>query len=151
MVQLNLFEKIIGSVFFTGYIKYASGTFGSLAAILIYLIPGFENPTIMMFAISVCTVIGFRLGSKFETAYGKDPSQFVLDEVVGTWISLIFVPKTILFVALSFIIWRILDIIKPFPAKTIEKLKGGKGIVLDDIISAFYTLVLVHIVVYFIK
>lgn len=151
MVQLNLIEKIIGSVFFTGYIKYASGTFGSLAAILIYLIPGFENPTIMLIAISICSVIGFKLGTKFETVYGKDPSQFVLDEVVGTWISLIFVPKTILFVSISFVIWRISDIVKPFPASAAEKFKGGKGIMLDDIISAFYTLVLVHIVIYFIK
>lgn len=151
MVQLNLFEKIIGSVFFTGYIKYASGTFGSLAAILIYLIPGFENPTILLTAIALCTVIGFSLGSKFETFYGKDPSQFVLDEVAGTWISLIFVPKTVLFVTISFVVWRILDIVKPFPASAVEKLKGGKGIMLDDIISAFYTLAIVHIVIYFVK
>lgn len=150
-MNLNLFEKILGSAFFTGYIKFASGTFGSLAAILIYLIPGFENPTIMLIAISVSTVVGIKLGTKFEAVYGKDPSQFVLDEVVGTWISLIFVPKTILFVSLSFIIWRIMDILKPFPARTVEKLKGGKGIVLDDIISAIYTLVLIQIVIYFLK
>ncbi len=150
-MKLNLLEKIVGSVFFTGYIKFASGTFGSLAAILIYLIPGFENPTILIFFISIFTIIGFKLGTRFEKVYGKDPSQFVLDEVIGTWISLIFVPKTILFVTISFIIWRILDILKPFPARTIEKLKGGKGIMLDDIISAIYTLVLVQIVIYFVK
>lgn len=150
-MKLNLIEKIIGSAFFTGYIKYASGTFGSLAAIIIYLLPGFENPTIMMIAISVCAAVGIKLGNKFEEVYGKDPSQFTLDEVVGTWLSLILVPKTILFVGISFVIWRVLDILKPFPARASEKLKGGWGIMLDDIISGIYTLILVHIIVYFLK
>ncbi len=151
MKQLNLIEKIIGSVFFTGYIKYASGTFGSLAAIIIYLLPGFENPTVMMLATALIITVGIKLGNKFENVYGKDPSQFTLDEVAGTWISLILVPKTILFVGVSFFIWRLLDILKPFPARLSEKLKGGWGIMMDDIISGFYTLILVHIIIYFFK
>ena len=150
-MKLNLFEKLIGSGLFTGYIKYASGTFGSLAAIIIYLLPGFENPTVLLLAISVCTVVGIKLGSKFEKEYGKDPAQFTLDEFVGTWMSLILVPKTVLFIGISFLIWRALDILKPFPARQSEKLKGGWGIMIDDIISAIYTLILVHIIIYFLK
>jgi phosphatidylglycerophosphatase A len=65
-LKINLIEKVIGSGLFTGYIPYASGTFGSLAAIIIYLIPGFENPTIMFIAISFFLVIGAQIGSKFE-------------------------------------------------------------------------------------
>jgi len=149
--KLNPFEILVGSALYTGYIKYASGTFGSLVAISIYLLPGFENPTILMLAISISIVVGIKLGHKFEATYGKDPSQFTLDEVTGTWISLILVPKTILFIGISFFIWRVLDILKPFPARTSEKLKGGWGIMMDDIISGFYTLILVHIIVYFLK
>lgn len=150
-MKLNIIEKLIGSVFFTGYIKFAPGTFGSLAAILIYFIPGFENPTVMISAITVCIILGIRLGNKFEKYFGKDPSQFTLDEVVGTWISLLLVPKTILFVSLAFLVWRGLDIIKPFPAGLVEKIKGGTGIVLDDIIAGFYSLIIIHIIVYFVK
>lgn len=150
-MKLSIIEKLIGSAFFTGYIKYAPGTFGSLAAILIYLLPGFENPTIMIAAISIFIVGGIKLGTKYEKIYGKDPSQFNLDEVIGTWISLLFVPKTILFVATAFVIWRLLDIIKPFPARLAEKIKGGTGIILDDVIAAFYTLLIVHIIVFFFK
>ncbi len=150
-MKLNYIEKLIGSVFFTGYIKFAPGTFGSLAAILIYLLPGFENPTIMISAITVCIIGGIKLGTKFEKCYGKDPSQFTLDEVIGTWISLLLVPKTILFVPLAFLVWRILDIIKPFPAGFAEKIKGGTGIVLDDIIAGFYSLIIIQIIVYFVK
>lgn len=150
-MKLNLLEKIIGSVFFTGYIKFASGTFGSLIAIIIYLLPGFENPTVLLIAISICLAVGLKLGGKFENLYGKDPSQFTLDEVAGTWISLILVPKTILFVGISFVLWRLLDILKPFPARLAEKLKGGWGIMFDDVVSGFYTLILVHIIIYFLK
>ena len=150
-MKLNLIEKIIGSVIFTGYIKYASGTFGSLVALVIYLLPGFENPTLLMFAISICIVFGVGLGSKFEKVYGKDPRQFTLDEVVGTWISLIFVPKSIMFVSTAFVLWRILDIIKPFPARLSERLKGGWGIMIDDVIAGFYTLIFMHILIYFVQ
>ncbi len=150
-MKLSIIEKLIGSAFFTGYIKYAPGTFGSLAAILIYLLPGFENPTIMIAAISICIVGGIKLGTKYEKIYGKDPSQFTLDEVIGTWISLLFVPKTILFVATAFVIWRVFDIIKPFPARLAEKIKGGIGIILDDVIAGFYTLLIVHIIVLLFK
>jgi phosphatidylglycerophosphatase A len=124
MKQINWFEKIIGSGFYTGYIPIASGTFGSLAAIVIFYFPGFER------------------------AYGNDPSQCTVDEIVGTWIALIALPKTILIAITSFLIWRVLDIVKPFPANASEKLPGGFGIMMDDVISGFYALILVHFIVY---
>lgn len=149
-MKLNFFEKILGSFFFTGYIPFASGTWGSLAALGIYLIPGMENPNVLLIMISFFTVIGISLGTKFEKQYGKDPSQCTIDEAVGMWISLLFIPKNIFFVPLSFVIWRLLDILKPFPAHTVEKFKGGWGIVFDDIISGIYTFILMQIILYFV-
>jgi len=148
---LNQIEKLLGSGFYTGYIPFASGTFGSIAGLIIYLIPGFENPTIMLIMISIFTVIGVNIGTKFEKVYGKDPHQCTIDEIVGMWISLLFVPKKLWFIVIAFILWRFLDIIKPFPAKLVEKINGGIGIVADDIIAALYTLVLVQIIIYFIN
>lgn len=150
-MKINPIEKLIGSAFYTGFIPFASGTFGSLAALIIYLIPGFENPTIMIIAISIATVLGIRIGGKFEIIYGKDPAECTIDEVVGMWISLILLPKKIWIIAISFVIWRLLDIIKPFPARNLEKLPGGFGIMFDDIASGIYTLFLMHIIVYFIN
>lgn len=150
-MKINLIEKLIGSGLFTGYIKSASGTFASFAAVLIYMIPGFENPGLMIFIISFFFVWGISLGNKFEKIYGKDPKQCTIDEFVGTWISLLFIPKTILFISAAFIIWRVFDIYKPFPVNLVEKLKGGWGIMLDDVIAGFYTFILVHIIIYFIK
>ncbi|HCY77898.1 MAG TPA: phosphatidylglycerophosphatase A [Ignavibacteriales bacterium] len=148
MKQINWFEKLIGSGFYTGYIPFASGTFGSIAAIIIYLIPGFEKPEIIIPAIIIFLVYGLFVSSKFEDVYGKDPAECTVDEVVGTWIALIALPKTMLIILTSFLIWRALDIVKPFPARTSEKLPKGFGIMADDVISGFYSLIILHIIVY---
>ena len=148
MKQINWFEKLIGSGFYTGYVPIASGTFGSLVAIVIYSIPGFERLEIIIPAIILLFSYGLFVSSKFEKVYGKDPSQCTVDEVVGTWIALIALPKSFLIVFTTFLIWRVLDIIKPFPARSSEKLPGGFGIMIDDVISGFYTVVIVHLFVY---
>jgi len=147
-LKINFFEKFIGSGFYSGYFPVASGTVGSLAAIVIYLIPGFERLVIIIPATLIFIVYGMFLGTKFESLYGKDPAECTVDEVVGTWISIIALPKTFWIIVGAFFIWRILDIIKPPPAKNLERLKGGLGIMIDDVISALYTLIIMHLVVY---
>ncbi len=144
-MQLNFFNKLLGSGFYTGYIPFASGTFGSIAGLLIYYIPGFENPVIIIPAIIVFGLFGIYVGTEFEKFYGKDPSECTLDEIVGMWISLLFVPKVLWVSFLVFLIWRLFDIVKPFPARRLEKLKGGVGIMIDDVISSIYVLLLVHL------
>lgn len=147
-MKINFFEKFIGSGFYTGYFPIASGTVGSLAAIVIYFIPGFEQLFIIIPATLVFMAYGIFVGTKFEAQYGKDPSECTVDEVVGTWISLIALPKTLWIIVAAFFLWRILDIIKPSPARNLERLKGGFGIMIDDVISGIYTLIIMHLVVY---
>ena len=146
-MKINILEKFLGSGFFSGYIPFAPGTFGSLAALSIYLIPGMENPTILLLLISLFSVVGINIGTKFEAIYGKDPKQCTIDEMVGMWITLLFIPKKIWFILIAFIIWRLLDIVKPFPANIAEKLKGGLGIMMDDVIAAIYALAISHIII----
>ncbi len=150
-MKINVLEKFLGSGFYSGYMPFAQGTFGSLVALSIYLIPGMENPTILLILISVFSVVGIPIGTKFEAIYGKDPKQCTIDEMVGMWITLLFIPKYIWYILFAFIIWRILDIIKPFPANIFEKINGGWGIMLDDIMAGLYSLILVHIVIYLIN
>jgi len=147
-LKINFFEKFIGSGFYTGYSPYVSGTVGSLAALIIYLIPGFEQLFIIIPAIIIFMTYGIYIGNKFEVEYGKDPGQCTVDEVVGMWISLVAIPKSIGIIVSAFILWRILDIIKPPPARNLERLKGGLGIMIDDVISGIYTLIIMHLVVY---
>ena len=144
-MKLNLFEKTLGSGFFTGFIPFAPGTFGSLAALFIYYIPGFEKPLVLIPAILIFSFYGVYVGNKFEKVYGKDPGQCTIDEFVGMWISLLFLPKTIIISVIAFIIWRILDIIKPWPARSLEQLDGGLGIMIDDVVSAVYTLIILQV------
>jgi phosphatidylglycerophosphatase A len=147
-LKINFFEKFIGSGFYSGYFPVASGTIGSFAAIVIYLIPGFENLSIVIPATIILMAYGIYVGTKFEAQYGKDPSECTVDEVVGTWISLLALPKTLWVIVATFFLWRILDIIKPPPARNLERLNGGLGIMIDDVISGFYTLIIMHLVVY---
>ena len=144
-MELNNLEKIIGSGFYTGYIPFASGTFGSLAGLIIYYIPGFEKPFIIIPVIILFIIYGIFVGSKFEKVYGKDPSECTVDELVGMWISLILLPKIWWISLIVFFLWRISDIIKPFPARRLESLDGGLGIMIDDVISSLYVLIVVHL------
>lgn len=144
-MKINFIENFLGSGFYTGYIPIASGTFASLMALLIYFIPGFENNFIHIPLILIFTVYGIFIGNKFEKKFGKDPAECTIDEVVGMWISLLFLPKSLFLSFIAFIIWRILDIIKPAPARNVEKLKGGVGIMADDIIASTYTLIIMQL------
>ena len=94
----------------------------------------------------IFTNYGIYVGNKFDTIYGKDPAECTIDEVVGMWISLLFLPKTILIASASFFIWRFMDIVKPYPARKLEKLNGGLGIMIDDVIAGFYALIVLHII-----
>ncbi|MBI5730171.1 MAG: phosphatidylglycerophosphatase A [Ignavibacteriales bacterium] len=128
--------------------KTASGTWGSFAGLIIYLIPGFENPSLMILMISLFILIGVPIATKFESIYGKDPKECTIDEIVGMWISLLFLPKKIWWIILAFLIWRVLDIIKPYPARNLEKVKGGWGIMLDDIMAGIYSFILIQLTIY---
>ena len=146
-MKLNFIDKLLGSGFYTGYIPFASGTFGSIAGLIIYYIPGFEKPGIIIPAIIIFSLYGIYVGSQFEKVYGKDPAECTIDEIVGMWISLLFLPKILWLSVVVFFVWRLVDIIKPYPARQLEKLKGGLGIMIDDIISSFYVLLLIHLII----
>jgi len=141
-------EKFLGSGFYSGFSPAVSGTVGSAVAIIIYLIPGFEELYVIIPVSLIFFSYGIYVGSKFEIKYGKDPSECTIDEFVGTWISLIALPKTVWIITVTFLLWRILDIIKPPPARNLENKKGGFGIMIDDVVSGFYTLIIMHLVVY---
>jgi len=150
-MQLNFLEKLLGSGFYTGFIPFASGTFASAAALAIYFIPGFEQSYIIIPLTIVFFVLGIPIGTKFEKVYGKDPSECTMDEIAGMWMSLLFIPKTIFYAVISFFIWRFFDIIKPYPAKNMEKINGGLGIMIDDFVAALYSLVTIHLLIFLIN
>lgn len=143
--MINFLKKSIGSGLFSGYFPFAPGTIGSVFALVIFLIPGFENYYIIVPSIIISFIIGIPLGNYFEEIYSKDPQQFTLDEFTGMWVALLATPKSIELILLTFVVWRVLDIYKPFPANRAEKLNGGWGIMLDDVVSGMYSLIIIII------
>lgn len=146
-MRLSKLEIFIGSAAYSGYFPVASGTIGSAFALVVYLIPGFENLYLIIPATLLVTLIGVPIATKFEAYYGKDPKECTIDEVAGMWISLIGLPKTWTVIILTFVIWRIFDILKPPPIKQAESFEGGLGVMADDVVGGLITLIVMHLLV----
>jgi phosphatidylglycerophosphatase A len=123
-----------------GYAPVAPGTFGSLfALVLYYLIRRQQSTAIELGAIAVVVVIGLWSATEAEHHFGGiDPGPVVIDEVVGMLITVALHPVNIWGAIVAFFIFRLLDIIKPWPARRLELLPGGFGVVLDDVMAGVY-------------
>jgi phosphatidylglycerophosphatase A len=142
---VGFFTKAFASGLFSGFSPVASGTVGSAVGLAVYSIPGVESPTVLLPLSLLVLALGIRASSAMEKVYGHDPGEVTIDEVLGMWISLLFLPKTILVAALAFFIFRVLDIVKPFPARRFDTIRGGSGIMFDDVVSAIYTNLLLQL------
>ena len=142
---VGFLTKAFASGLFSGFSPVASGTVGSAVGLAVYSIPGVESPTVLLPLSLLVLALGIRASSAMEKVYGHDPGEVTIDEVLGMWISLLFLPKTILVAALAFFIFRVLDIVKPFPARRFDDIRGGSGIMFDDVVSAIYTNLLLQL------
>ena len=134
---------MLASVFGAGYAPVASGTVGSFVTVVaIWLLP--LTPLRIAIALVVVTLVGTWAGSRVERVLGKkDPGVIVIDEVAGMLLSVILLPRTIPVLITAFLLFRLFDIWKPFPARESQALTGGVGVMVDDLIAGFYTLILV--------
>ena len=139
--------KLFASGLFAGYSPVATGTVGSAVGLLVYFIPGFEHPFVIMPACFLVLLLGIKSADMMETVYGHDPAEVTIDEVLGMWVSLLFLPKTLLVAGVAFFLFRIMDIIKPFPAKKFDAQRGGFGIMFDDVVAGTYANLLTQILV----
>jgi len=134
---------VLASAFGAGYAPVASGTVGSFVTVVaIWLLP--LTPLRIAVALVVVTLIGIWAGSRVERVLGKkDPGIIVIDEVAGMLLSVILLPRTIPVLITAFLLFRLFDIWKPFPARESQVLTGGLGVMVDDLIAGFYTLILI--------
>jgi phosphatidylglycerophosphatase A len=136
---VNIFVRIFASAGGAGYFPIASGTVGSAVALALYwVIPGFDLWWVLAGASLLALLAGIPASSVMERQYGEDPSEVVIDEVVGMWISLLFVPKIWYLALIAFFVFRIFDIIKPPPARQFDRMHGGFGIMMDDVAAGVY-------------
>lgn len=139
-------KNFLATTGYAGYLPGAPGTWGSIVAILIwYGLQHLLSPpyiivlTVLLFFIGVWVAMGI---SKYDEE--EDPSHIVIDELVGQWIPLWFIPVTPIYIILAFILFRIFDIAKPWPVSLFDRIPGGWGIMLDDVAAGIYALLIIE-------
>lgn len=135
-------SNLISTFFYLGELPKAPGTWGSLGALLIWsLIP--ETIFFRVVLLSITLILGFiACENTLKESDDPDPSYIVIDEVVGLWITLLFVPKTIFLFILGFLLFRLFDILKPSFIYSVQFLKGSWGVMLDDILAGILSLLI---------
>ena len=151
------FAILIATFFNVGKFPVAPGTVASfITTIVVFLFNYFysPDPLIMILAIVIIFFIGIVPSRIAEKHFGhKDPHEIVIDEVPGQMISLLFLPavlsiKSIAAYLAGFFIFRFFDIFKPTPVKQADRIKGGFGIMIDDILAGLYSLMTIHLLIY---
>jgi phosphatidylglycerophosphatase A len=125
---------------YCGYFPIAPGTVGSVVGLLVYIpVWWLQAPAVEAVLIVGLFAAGTWAGTTAERYFGGiDPGPIVIDEVVGMLITLAFIPAGLTAALMGFVLFRIFDVIKPFPAARLEKLHGGLGVMADDAMAAVY-------------
>ena len=132
-------KKLIATLFFTGYAPLAPATVGSALVAVIYFFL-FSSLEVVGWILVLTTVffVGVYTAQGMEREWGKDPGRVVIDEAVGYLVTVAFLPHSLGLAIAGFFVFRILDIAKPPPARQLERLPGGWGIVVDDVVAGVY-------------
>ena len=141
----NKVSVLLATFFGVGRLPWMPGTWGSLAGLLLAW-PLVSHPILLAIATLVLTVISIPVCTAAETVMGeKDPSAVVLDEVLGVWVSLLWLPQPHFYYAITaFLLFRLFDVWKPFPWRKSQNLPGGWGIVVDDLGAGLYANLFLH-------
>ena len=147
LIRLN---KIIVSLGGVGFIKPASATWGSLvSAIILYFFFPYLTLPVKLLLIILIFVIGTILSSKIEDGEKiHDPHFVVIDELVGMMITTLFISQIWWQFALAFILFRIFDIAKLWPASYFDRQKGGFSTMFDDVLMSLLSLSTLHLILY---
>lgn len=138
--------KYIATLGFIGYIPVAPGTFGTLTAFSFFILLR-PSPFIHIVILFLIIPIGIISSHHAERLLNrKDSRHIVIDEFCGYLLSVLFIPYSISYALAAFFLFRFFDILKPFPIKKIENaLRGGTGVMADDIMAAIYTNLILQI------
>ncbi|MFH0789269.1 MAG: phosphatidylglycerophosphatase A [Pseudomonadota bacterium] len=134
---------------YLGYIPFASGTFGTLWGLPIFYFLSPQSLGNQILIIMASIGLAIFLADQTEKFLGrKDPSQVVIDEIVGYMVAVAGMPFSWTTALLGFFIFRIMDILKPYPIRKIDqKMPGGWGIVLDDVLAGVYAQIILRVLV----
>ena len=129
-----------------GYSPVAPGTAGSLVGLALFWPLSRLAIEAQLGALALLFVVGVVSATRLARSVGReDPGLVVVDEIAGMWTSLLFVPLTPLSAVLAFLAFRVMDVTKPWPARQLEALPGGWGIMCDDLMAGVYANLLVQV------
>ena len=148
----NRFHYNIATLFGAGNVKYAPGTLGSLIGLIfVYILH--DNIVIYSLIFLISFILGVISSDKVQHEMGeKDPNQVIIDEFACMFVAFLFIPQVYMtgpLLLTGFTIFRILDITKIPPINLLEKLKGGYGIMMDDLACGVITAAILHLLIFF--
>jgi phosphatidylglycerophosphatase A len=130
---------LVATGFHLGRFPYAPGTVGSLAGLLLFLPLRHLQWTIHLSIAGFLFAVGTYTAGIAERGLAcRDPSAVIIDEIAGCWIAVLAIPPHLLPLLIAFVLFRLFDIWKPFPADRAQKLPGGWGVMLDDLVAGVY-------------
>ena len=150
-----LWATLIATFFGAGRLHPGPGTWGSVATVILWALLSSQIALVhrtlaTIIAAAAVTLIGIPAATRVARAYGKkDPQFVVIDEVAGQLVALIAVPLAWKTFLVGLILFRVFDILKPFPIRRLERLPEGTGIVVDDLGAGLYALAIVHLLLHF--
>ena len=144
----------VATFFGAGYLRPGPGTYGSVAAVLLWLGAAHSlHPNTLQLALRTLAAallaifVGIPAATRVARESGReDPGFVVIDEVAGQWIALLGLPGTLGYGLLGLLLFRVFDIWKPWPVRRLEKLPEGTGIMLDDVAAGVLALICAHVV-----
>lgn len=146
----NSTAKLIATSLGLGYLPLAPGSWGALGALLVawFVQQGLPEQflSLLILVILLSLILGIWACNQLRDEWGEDPSRVVIDESLGMWISLLFIPPAWEYYLAAFILFRFFDIAKPLGIRTIDqKLKGPLGVMLDDVLAGVYSLIILQL------
>lgn len=146
---MRLISRVLATGFFSGYTPIAPGTAGSILGLFLYWAIPRSNSNYFLILIMIIYFVGVWAASQVEQETGvKDNQIIVIDEIVGVWVTLLGLQKDWKWLAIGLIIFRLFDIIKLFPAKRMEKLPRGWGVMMDDVVSGVYAALCMKVILF---
>jgi phosphatidylglycerophosphatase A len=134
---------------YVGFFPVAPGTAGSAVGLAVYVVVRLaQSPQIELVTIAVALAIGIWAAGTTERVLGKDPGPVVIDEVVGMLVTVALLDVNVAGGLLGFLIFRVFDVLKPYPAGRLEHLHGGPGIMLDDVMAGLYANLVLRLLIF---
>lgn len=144
---LTVTAQTLATGFGSGYSPIAPGTAGSAVGLLLFVPLSLLPPLVQLAVTLAVFAVGVLASTHVARVLGrKDPGIVVIDEIVGVWVSLLFLPFTPAVALLAFLLFRLLDMVKPYPARQFEALPDGLGIMADDVMAAVYVNLLLRLI-----